>query len=85
VWNDRSAIQAADSDIEKVRFATLVNYISHNGSCEKMSEFASGKQQLYLEKKIKKMNKCVSRKVKMRLYEAIILSTLYCAGQTYGL
>jgi len=35
VWNDRTDIQDAGSDIEKVDdFCYLGSYISHNGSCE---------------------------------------------------
>jgi len=49
VWNDRSDIHAAGSDIEQVDdFCYLGSYISH--TVKRMSEFASGKQQLYLEK-----------------------------------
>jgi len=53
VWNDRTDIQAAGSDIEEVDdFCYLGSHISHNGSSavKRTSEFILGKQQQYLEK-----------------------------------
>ena len=56
--------------------ATLVATYRIMAVTKRTSEFASGKQQQCLENW---KNKCISLKVKMRLYEAIVLSTLlYC-------
>ena len=44
VWNDRSDIQAAGSEIEKVDdFCYLGSYISSNGRCEKDVKVRIGK------------------------------------------
>jgi len=44
VWNDRTDIQAAGSDIQKVDdFCYLGSYVSHNGSCEKDVRVRIGK------------------------------------------
>jgi len=44
VWNDRSDIQAAGSEIQKVDdFCYLGSYISSNGSCEKDIKVRIGK------------------------------------------
>ena len=65
-WSDRSDIQAAASDIEKIDdFCYLGSYTSLRVAVERTSEFVSGKQQQYLEKmKIIWKNKCVSLKMK---------------------
>ena len=86
-WNDRTDIQAAGSDIEKVDdFFYLGSYISHNGSCEKDVRVRIGKVTAVFGKmrKIWK-NKCISLKVKLRLYEAIILSTLLYSADVWPL
>ena len=64
--------------------ATLVSYISHNGSCEKDVRVCIGKATAVFGKmrKIWK-NKCISLKVKMRLYEAIVLSTLLYSAEVW--
>ena len=85
VWNDRTDIEAAGSDTEKVDdFRYLGSYISHNGSCEKDVRVRIGKATAVFGKmrKIWK-NKCISLKVKIRLYEAIILSTLLYSTEVW--
>jgi len=87
VWNDRTDIQATCSDIEKVDdFCYLGSYISHNGSCEKDVRVRIGKATAVFGKmrKIWK-NKCINLKVKMRLYEAIVLSTLLYNAEVWPL
>jgi len=78
VWSDRSDKQAAVSDIEKVDdFCYLGSFISSNGSCEKDVKVRIGTAAAVCGK-MKKIwrNNNISLKVKTRLYEAIILSTL---------
>jgi len=87
--NDKTDIQAAGWDIEKVDdFCYLGRYISHNGSCEKDVRVRIGTATAVFGKmrKIWK-NKCISLKVKMRLYETIILSGCqpFCTVQMHGL
>jgi len=87
VWNDRTDIQVTVSDIEKVDdFCYLGSYISHNGSCEKDVRVRIGKATAVFGKmrKIWK-NKCISLKVKMSLYEAIVLSTLLYSAKVWPL
>jgi len=78
VWNDRTDIQATGSNIEKVdNFCYLASYISHNGSCENDVTVHIGKATAVFGKMMKIWkNKCIRLKVKMRLREAIVLSTL---------
>jgi len=85
--NDRTDIQATGSDIEKVDdFCYLGSYISHNGSCEKDVRVRIGKATAVFGKmrKIWK-NKCISLKVKMRLYVAIVLSTILYSAEVWPL
>jgi len=87
VWSDRSDIQAAGSDIEKVDdFCYLGSLISSNGSCEKDVKVQIGKAAAVLGR-IKKIwrNDNISLKVKTRLYEAIILSTLLYGADVWPL
>ena len=80
-------IEATGSDIEKVDdFCYLGCYILHNGSCEKDVRVRIGKATAVFGKtrKIWK-NKCISLKVKMRLYEAIVLSTLLYSADVWPL
>jgi len=71
-------IQAAGAEIEKVDdFCYLGSYISYNGSCEKHVKVRTGKAAAVFGKMGKIWrNSNVSLKVKTRLYETIILSTL---------
>ena len=86
-WNERSDIQAAGSDTEKVDdFCYLGSYMSYNGSCEKDVRVRIGKAtSVFGKMKRTWKNKCISLKVKMRLYEAIILSTLLYSAEVWPL
>ena len=66
--------------------ATIGSYISHYGSCEKGVRVRIGKSTAMFGKmrQIWK-NKCISLKVKMRLYEAIVLSTLLYSAEVWPL
>ena len=66
--------------------ATIGRYISHNGSCEKDIRVGVGKATAVFGKmsKIWK-NKCISLKVKMRLYEAIVLSAVLYSAEVWPL
>jgi len=82
VWNDRRDIQATGSDIEKVDdFCYLGSY-----SCEKDVRVRIGKATAVfgIMRKIWK-NKSISLKVKMRLYEVIVLSTLLYSAEVWPL
>jgi len=85
VWNDRTNILATGSDIEKVDdFCYLGGYISHNGSCEKDVRVRIGKATALFGKMRKVWkNKCISLKVNMTLYEAIVLSTLLYSAEVW--
>ena len=87
VWNDRLDIQAAGAEIEKVDdFCYLDSYISYNGSCEKDVKVRIGKAAAVFGKMRKIWrNSNVSLKVKTRLYEAIILSTLLYGADVWPL
>jgi len=85
VWNDRSDIQAAGAEIEKVDdFCYLGSYISYNGSCEKNVKVRIGKAAAVIGKMRKIWrDSSLSLKVKTRLYEAIILSTLLYSADVW--
>jgi len=87
VWNDRSDIQAAGAEIEKVDdFCYLGSYISYNSSCKKDVKVRIGKAAAVFGKMRKIWrNSKVSLKVKTRLYEAIILSTLLYGADVWPL
>ena len=87
VWSDRSDIQAAGADIEKVDdFCYLGSFISSNGSCEKDVKVRIGKAAAVFGK-MKRIwrNDNISLKVRTRLYEAIILSTLLYGADVWPL
>ena len=78
-----SDIQAAGMDLELVNeFCYLGSYIAYNGSCEKDVKVRIGKAATIFGKmrKIWKSNR-ISLKVKMRLYESVILSTLLYSAE----
>jgi len=75
------------SDIENVDdFCYLGSYISYNGSCENNVRVRVGKATAVFGK-MKKIwkNRCISLKVKLRLYEATILSTLLYSADVWPL
>ena len=77
-WDDRTDIQAAGMDLELVSdFCYLGRYIAYNGSCEKDVKVRIGKAATIFGKmrKIWKNNR-IGLKVKMRMYESVILSTV---------
>jgi len=77
VWSDKSDIQAAGLVIENVDdFCYLSSYLSSTSSCEKDVKVRIEKAAVVFGKmrKIWK-NENISLRVKIRLYEAIILST----------
>jgi len=77
-WYDRMDIQAAGMDLEAVSdFCYLGSYISYNGSCEKDVRVDIGKAAAVFGQMTgvwKSSN--ISLRVKMRLCESVILSTL---------
>jgi len=80
-------IQAGGSDTEKVdEFSYLGSYVSFNSSCEKDVNMRIGKAAAVFSKmeKIWRKNN-ISLKVKTRLYEAIILSTLLYGAEVWPL
>jgi len=65
-------------------FCYLGSYMSYNGSCEKDVRVHIGKAtSVFGKMKRTWKNKCISLKVKMRLYEAIILSTLLYSAEVW--
>jgi len=77
-WNDRSDIQAAGMDLEAVGdFCYVCSYISYNGSQEKDVRVRIGKAMAVFGKMsgVWKSSK-ISLRLKMQLYESVILSTL---------
>jgi len=80
-------MQDAGSEIEKVDdFCCLGSYISSNGSCEKDVKVRIGKAAAVFCKMRKIWrNSNISLKVKTRLYEAIILSTLLYGADVWPL
>ena len=86
VWSDRSDIQAAVSVTKVDNFFYLGSYLSSNGSCEKDVKVRIGKTAAVFGKMRRIWKKDnISLRVKTRLYEAIILSTLLYAADVWPL
>jgi len=86
-WGGTTDIQVQCSTVEVVdEFCYLDSYISQNGNCEKDVKVRIGKASAIFGK-MKKVwrNKHINLLTKLRLYEALILSTLLYGAEVWPL
>jgi len=83
-WYDRMDIQAAGIDLEAVSDFCYGRHISYKGSCEKDVGVRIGKAAAVFGKMrgVWKSSK-ISLRMKMRLYESVILSTLLYSAESW--
>ena len=86
-WSGTADIHVQGSTVEVVdEFCYLGSYISHNGNCEKEVKVRIGRASSVFGK-MKKVwaNKHINLQTKLRLYEALILSTLLYSAELWPL
>ena len=87
-WSGTADIHVQGSSVEVVdEFCYLGSYISHNVNCEKDVKVHIGRASSRIFGKMKKVwgNKHINLQTKLRLYEALILSTVLYSAELWPL